>query len=458
MTNARSWLVIGAAYATPMSADLSEIRVSIESLRNVGLVSKEFDSDGAADEWRAAMRGACRAEHLRIRTFKALVPANDGSVSLRAFVQHMDHVVTDEERQANQAAHDWTMSAIFGRRRNIFMEITRRDDIGTDLKAPSTARGGVPTPGYSLVSEVLPGDVVIHYDSRQEAIVGVSVVTGPSESAPIYWVARGTYARRAGERARWLPGIRVPLGGYSELAPPLRLIDIQAKKDQVLALRARVQEHANGQSIYFPWIPYRDTLRTFQSYLARVPDGIMVLFPQLNEALRKSPDFPFSGHSVSPLEEQVETAVNRAAGKMVRRARGQGFQLDQEVKAAVEAHAMNAATEFYATSWAVEDVHGKESYDLVCRRNGEVKHVEVKGTTTDGVEVILTPNEVTHARDYAHTALFVLSGVTIERPEDGPVTAMGGVSRIYDPWEIGAGTLTPIGYRYQVPPLPNEPD
>ena len=36
-----------------------------------------------------------------------------------------------------------------------------------------------------------------------------------------------------------------------------------------------------------------------------------------------------------------------------------------------------------------------ESYDLICRRGDEVKHVEVKGTTTDGAEVILTPNEVT---------------------------------------------------------------
>jgi hypothetical protein len=39
----------------------------------------------------------------------------------------------------------------------------------------------------------------------------------------------------------------------------------------------------------------------------------------------------------------------------------------------------------------------------------------VKGTTTDGVEVILTPNEVEHAREYPHTALFILSNIGIER-------------------------------------------
>ena len=92
---------------------------------------------------------------------------------------------------------------------NVWMEITRRDDIGADLKAPSAARGGVATASYVLVPLVRPGDVVVHYDSRQEAIVGVSVAASAAEPAPIYWVARGSYARRAGEQPRWLPGLRV---------------------------------------------------------------------------------------------------------------------------------------------------------------------------------------------------------------------------------------------------------
>ena len=61
---------------------------------------------------------------------------------------------------------------------NVFMEITRRDDIGANLQAPAAARGGVTTASYSLVPLVRPGDVVIHYDSRQEAIVGVSMAAG----------------------------------------------------------------------------------------------------------------------------------------------------------------------------------------------------------------------------------------------------------------------------------------
>lgn len=145
-----------------------------------------------------------------------------------------------------------------------------------------------------------------------------------------------------------------------------------------------------------------------------------------------------------------------AAGKVARRGRGQGFQLDQEAKAAVEALAMNVATEFYSKAWDVEDVHGTKSYDLICRRGGQVTHVEVKGTTTDGVEVILTPNEVKHARENPGTALFVLSNITVERAEDGTVTATGGTYRTYDPWRLDDGTLTPLGFRYQVPAMSAE--
>lgn len=76
-----------------------------------------------------------------------------------------------------------------------------------------------------------------------------------------------------------------------------------------------------------------------------------------------------------------------AAGKLARGGRGQGCELDQQAKVAIEA--MNMATEFYADDWEVEDVHGRESYDLICRRGSEIKHVEVKWATTDGAVMIL---------------------------------------------------------------------
>jgi hypothetical protein len=162
---------------------------------------------------------------------------------------------------------------------NVWMEITRRDDIGADLNAPVAARGGGMTASYVLMSLVQPGDVVVHYDGRQEAIVGVSVVSGSAEPAPVYWVSRGGYARRAGAQAQWLPGLRVPLGQYWQLEPPVTLAQIRQHKDELLALRERIQARASGQPIYFPWIPYRHTLRTFQSYLVKMPAKPSACFP-----------------------------------------------------------------------------------------------------------------------------------------------------------------------------------
>jgi hypothetical protein len=161
---------------------------------------------------------------------------------------------------------------------NVWMEITRRGDIGADLNAPVAARGGVMTASYVLLPLVQPGDVVVHYDGRQEAIVGVSVASGTAEPAPVYWVSRGGYARRAGAQAQWLPGLRVPLDQYRQLEPPVTLAQIREHKGELLALRERIQARASGQPIYFPWIPYRDTLRTFQSYLVKMPQEAISFF------------------------------------------------------------------------------------------------------------------------------------------------------------------------------------
>jgi hypothetical protein len=198
---------------------------------------------------------------------------------------------------------------------NVWMEITRRDDIGADLKAPSAARGGVATASYALVPLVQPGDVVVHYDSREEAIIGVSVASSAAEPAPIYWVARGSYARRAGEQPRWLAGLRVMLDHYRRLEPPVTLAEIRRHKEALLALRPRIQAGPNGQPIYFPWIPYRDKLRTFQSYLIKMPRDAIRLFPQLRAMVDQTKG-QVPGLVLASPAEQAEKAVKDAAGKV----------------------------------------------------------------------------------------------------------------------------------------------
>jgi hypothetical protein len=117
------------------------------------------------------------------------------------------------------------------------------------------------------------------------------------------------------------------------------------------------------------------------------------------------------------------------------------------------AHAMQAATKYFEKFGNVDDVHGNRSYDLVCNVGSTEIHIEVKGTTTDGTEVILTPNEVVHASTHLHVALFVLSNIKVERNPDGVVEARGGKVAVHNPWAIDKSALSPIGFKYTLPAL-----
>ena len=103
-----------------------------------------------------------------------------------------------------------------------------------------------------LVPEVRPGDVVIHYDTRRGAIVGASVATSAAVPRPIYMVPRGS-DRLVKEQPRWVNGLRVALDRYRELDPPVTMAEIRGHRDELLALRQRMQDRAAGQPIYFPW-------------------------------------------------------------------------------------------------------------------------------------------------------------------------------------------------------------
>lgn len=74
--------------------------------------------------------------------------------------------------------------------------------------------------------------------------------------------------------------------------------------------------------------------------------------------------------------------------------------------------------------------------------------VEVKGTATEGHQVLLTRNEVSFAKThYPHVALFILSRVIILN-EGNAMFATGGHARVFNPWDISDGLLTPISYSY----------
>jgi hypothetical protein len=155
-----------------------------------------------------------------------------------------------------------------------------------------------------------------------------------------------------------------------------------------------------------------------------------------------------------PTSEQVDAAQHAVEEQAGRRPAGQGFQIDPRVRQAIEARAMALAERHYVgLGWTVTNVSARASYDLHCTRPGGAElHVEVKGTTGDGIAVLLTPNEVDHARrQHPHVALFVAAGIRVVGAPDGSPQAADGAPRIYEPWQIDDGVLTPLGYSY-VPP------
>ena len=90
---------------------------------------------------------------------------------------------------------------------------------------------------------------------------------------------------------------------------------------------------------------------------------------------------------------------------------------------------------------------------LHCTRDDRTLHVEVKGTTSNGMKALLTRNEVRHTHGTeADVALYVLSGVSVSTDRDGGnPTATGGLERILVLGMIDDHALEPIGYEYTLP-------
>ena len=154
----------------------------------------------------------------------------------------------------------------------------------------------------------------------------------------------------------------------------------------------------------------------------------------------------------SSLRESL-MATSKGSGPSRRRAnssgKGQGRQLDPEVRKLIELTAEDRAEEHYqGLGWEVERVGSQKlGYDLRCRRDHEKRYVEVKGTSGRGGEVILTPNEVKYCRDNSDTALVIVSEIVAD--EDKKVVDRGRV-RIIDPWDLDDSRLIATEYSYRV--------
>jgi uncharacterized protein DUF3883/EVE domain-containing protein len=147
---------------------------------------------------------------------------------------------------------------------------------------------------------------------------------------------------------------------------------------------------------------------------------------------------------------EVEAALDVVAERVGERPSGQGFRSDPAMRRAVEEYAMLKARRHYEVQgWRVEDVSNRYPYDLHCTRpDGDELHVEVKGTTSDGATVLLTRNEVEHARmHYPRVALFIAAQLQVST---APLAITGGRVLIREPWKVQDDCLRPLAYVYAV--------
>jgi hypothetical protein len=133
---------------------------------------------------------------------------------------------------------------------------------------------------------------------------------------------------------------------------------------------------------------------------------------------------------------------------------GSGFVVDPKKRKAIEEHAVTKAKQYLRNKGFRKIKEVGKPYDLLCHKEtGEELHVEVKGTTTPGSNIILTFNEVEDAENPATaSALYVLSDIVITENPDGSWEAKGGRRHVFCPWQIERSRLKPLAYQYEVKP------
>jgi hypothetical protein len=168
--------------------------------------------------------------------------------------------------------------------------------------------------------------------------------------------------------------------------------------------------------------------------------------PWFQDALSFVDEYQVGNILAEPLID-AEKEISDAAERALARSKGQGFARSAKERRALEKHAMRAAEGYFRNEgFLVEDVSATRPYDLVCMRKSEELHVEVKGTTTDGGEIVLTNNEVKHVCNPDHScALFILHSIRL----DGQKVS-GGELRVLLPWKIHNDHLKPVSYTYRV--------
>jgi hypothetical protein len=290
-----------------------------------------------------------------------------------------------------------------------WMEITDRDDLGTDLNAPERTEKDREYWSYRFVREVREGDVVLHYRSRPiNAITAWSRATGEPYRDEVFWGAHGQASGRGPVAPYWRPGWRRPLDGPYSLSEPVTAAFLNSIRPDVVRVLDEVQATHPRQRTYPPFVEYGGReLRAFQGYLTKVPRALMELVPELAEVAREGGETRPRPSAPAPAAGRSTLGTDyRQANPDARTARRQPFSVDPDlVDRALQAHARTqealAAASRAAGKVPRSPVPGEPVFDLAWEDDGMVCVAEVKSLngTNDEKQLRLAVGQVLR---YAH--------------------------------------------------------
>ncbi|GAB2753585.1 protein NO VEIN domain-containing protein [Sinomonas soli] len=176
----------------------------------------------------------------------------------------------------------------------------------------------------------------------------------------------------------------------------------------------------------------------------------------VHEALIGSPVKPARRFTYDPDPEIPEPAdsANSDLSEVLDEpgARGQGLQMDAAVRKEIENAAQDRLMSVYRDEgWTVTDTRQNRPYDAVAVKGAEKIYLEAKGTQSQGNSVIVTRNEVDHARQHpGQCRMGVWSGM---RLVNGEVDLEAGEFGIID-FDPEDKDLRPRDFDWTVPSTP----
>ena len=307
---------------------------------------------------------------------------------------------------------------------------------GEYLRAPLYDSSGKERPDYSLLQQMYPGDLVIHYDRNVRAIVGISRVSKRWTKGKMDWTPETK--KKSKTEPNIVDAQIVKLTSYTNIKA-IPLTKIRQFNDEISLIVSQLKE--KYKSTYFAFSeathkkPYVDPN---QKYASVVNQSFVDLLP----SLKKSLDQLKGGKK--PSKQANEIIPPRAP-------------VNQDKRDAVENYAFEKAVAYYKSKgYEVESMPRKSfPYDVkaLSETTGRELHVEVKGLSGKLQKITLTHHEESYSKENPeNSVLFIVSEIKCKPPSSKSKKWKCSGGKIYEenPWIIDDSNLKATEFSYTI--------